>query len=126
MTNMPHGAIHLFALKDRLPIRVLNKPIICSFLRKPNLQNNDLVLMNYWANTPLILNLNFNRNELAIINKKIVEMENKRSIINFVRYYLRIYSAGHDIAPRLGLLIRLDTYTPGHCLNCHLLCFYTC
>jgi len=107
LTRMPHALFHLMALKDGRSIHVSNNRLIDKFIPKPAHYDPGLSLLECWAQFSLILTLPFSLKELKIINKMILHMENRASLIIFCKFcLLQIFRYKKDIRPHLLRILK--------------------
>jgi glycosyltransferase involved in cell wall biosynthesis len=107
LTRMPHILFHLLALREGKAVHVSNNRLIEKFVPKPAHYDPGLSLIECWSQFALILTLPFNINELKIINRMILGMENWSSIINFCKFcLLQIFRYRKDIRPHLLRIIK--------------------
>ena len=102
LTRMPHSLFHIMALKNGETVYISNSKLIDKFVSKPTHYDPGLSLIECWAQFALTLTLPLNTKELKTINKMILDMENRASIINFYKFsLLQIFRHKKDIRPHL-------------------------
>ena len=107
LSRMPHALFHLLSLNEKKKIYISNQPIISEFLSKPNYYNPKLSLLECWAQFSLILSLPFKINELRLLNKMILKMENVDTLIDFTKFCLiQIFRNKIDIRSHLKRILR--------------------
>jgi hypothetical protein len=114
LTRMPHILFHLLALKDGKCVHISNNILIDKFVSKPVHYDPGLSLVECWSQFALILTLPFSVKELKIINKMILGMESRASLLVFCKFcLLQIFRYKKDIRPHLLRVLKYRyLYTP--------------
>jgi glycosyltransferase involved in cell wall biosynthesis len=107
LSRMPHALFHLLSLNEKNKIYISNQAIISEFISKPNYYNPKLSLLECWAQFSLILSLPFKTNELKMLNRMILKMENIDTLFDFSKFCLiQIFRNKIDIRPHLKRILK--------------------